>query len=236
MSSTPMKQNARTNTTRDSVHTVQHERKVRLLLWGGAYAQSDNSAFQMAAINVAKDYKKDDKNKYEIINKRLRSLQSLILEINDQKPNSIRSLDIFTHGGPDNFFMVTVRNDQDGSFLNNIRLYRYIFHNDSFSRAHLRKLKFENFSEDAKVEIHGCQTAATSDNIVADFSKYLFAAGKTKSVVIGHTTNTDPRINGDKTGIPDQDYRHLERAIYRGGKLLTKTRKTGALDERELAK
>ncbi|KAF7963910.1 hypothetical protein AWV80_04435 [Cupriavidus sp. UYMU48A] len=229
-------QKARTNTTQDSVHTVQYDRKVRLLLWGGAYAQSDNSAFQMAAINVAKDYKRDDKNKYEIINKRLQSLQSLILEINDQKPNSIRSLDIFTHGGPDNFFMVTVRNDKDGSFLNNIRLYRYIFHNDSFSRAHLRKLKFDNFTEDTKVEIHGCQTAARSDNIVADFSMYLFEAGKTKSVVIGHTTKAGPQINGDNTGIAGQDYRHLERAIYRGGKLLTKTKKAGALDERELAK
>ncbi|ODV43327.1 hypothetical protein AWV79_18145 [Cupriavidus sp. UYMMa02A] len=194
-------QKARTNTTKDSVHTVQYDRKVRLLLWGGAYAQTDNSAFQMAAINVAKDYKRDDKNKYEIINKRLRSLQSLVLEINNQKPNSIRSLDIFTHGGPDNFFMVTVRDDKDGGFLNDIRLYRYVFHNDSFSRAHLRKLKFDNFSEDAKVEIHGCQTAANSDNIVADFSKYLIDAGKTKSVVIGHTTKADPLINGKGRGL-----------------------------------
>ncbi|MBP0624645.1 hypothetical protein [Cupriavidus consociatus] len=71
---------------------------------------------------------------------------------------------------------------------------------------------------------------------MADFSKYLFEAGKTKTVVIEHTTGTDPRINGDKTEIPDQDYRHLERAIYRGGKLLTRTKKTGALDESELAK
>jgi len=43
-------QKARTNTTKDSIHTVQYDRKVRLLLWGGAYAQSDNSAFQMAAM------------------------------------------------------------------------------------------------------------------------------------------------------------------------------------------
>ncbi|MBP0630185.1 hypothetical protein [Cupriavidus sp. AcVe19-1a] len=47
-------QKARTNTTKDSVHTVQYDRKVRLLLWGGAYAQSDNSAFQMAAMPKTK--------------------------------------------------------------------------------------------------------------------------------------------------------------------------------------
>lgn len=228
---------AQTNTTRNSIRTVQHERKVCLLLWGGAYKQSDNSAFQMAAINVEKDYRRGDKNKYEIINKKLLSLRQLVATINDQKESSIRSLDLFSHGGPDNFYMVTVRDDVDGGILNDIRLYRYIFHDDSFSRGDLSKLKFSNFSEDAKVEIHGCKTAAGSEgNMVADFSRHLYTAGKTRSVVIGHMTNADPLIRGVATTISEQDYRHQVRAIYRNGELIAKTRKIGALNEHELSR
>lgn len=213
---------------------VPHKRKVRLLLWGGAYKTNDNFTFDWAVRRVVKDYKANDGNKYEVIVKKIGSADDLLAVLNSQEDNSIRSVDLFTHGGPDHFYMVSVRSDRDGG-LNNFRWYRYAFHNESFSRGDLKKIQFSKFSENAKVEIHGCKTASNpkdEDNIAADFSKRLYEAGKTKSAVIGHTTNATPAFNGEgKTADAEQDYRHDERAIFKNGRLVTLTKKKGALDE-----
>jgi hypothetical protein len=228
-----------TNPEKGSVVQVTHNRKVRLLLWGGAYATSDNYTFERAKINVVKTYKVADRSKYDIVVKQINSADQLIAAINAQKAESIRSLDIFTHGGPDDFYMVSVRSDKDGG-LNDLRLYRYAFHNESFSRGDLKKLQFDRFTVDAKVELHGCKTAEESsveDNIAADFSKHLYEAGKTRSSVVGHTENATPAYNGGgKTKDEDQDYRHGKRAIFKNGKLIKNTSQKGMLDEAELAK
>lgn len=234
-----MGKKVKTNSTEGSVAPVPHKRKVRLLLWGGAYATGDNSAFEWSARHVVKDYKAGDSNKYEIISKKVESADNFIEILNAQEDDSIRSLDLFTHGGPDNFYMVSVRANKDG-WINSFRWYRYVFHNVSFSRSDLKKIQFAKFTENAKVEIHGCKTASDpkdEDNIVADFSKRLYEAGKTKSAVIGHTTEANPEINGrGKTKNPDQDYRFGQRAIYKNGSLVLLTNRQGALDEAELAK
>lgn len=41
-----------------------------------------------------------------------------------------------------------------------------------------------------------------------------------KAVVIGHFTKANPKINGEKTTIAEQDYRHGTRRIYHNGKLI----------------
>jgi len=229
----------KTNHEKGSIAPLPHKRKVRLLLWGGAYATSDNFTFDWAVRNVVKDYKDSDRNKYEIVVKHIGSADDLIATINGQEADSIHSLDLFTHGGPNNFYMVSVRSDRDGG-LNKFRWYRYVFHNESFSRSDLKKLQFDKFADDAKVEFHGCKTAENpndEDNIAADFSKRLYETGKTKSAVIGHIINATPAINGEgKTESKAQDYRHGPRAIFKNGKLTKQTSQQGMLDEAGLAK
>lgn len=200
-----MTHTAKTNTKKGSVHTIALARKVRLLLWGGAYATSDNHTFERAKREVTKDYKQSDNNTLEIIDVRIDSAQEFIATINKQKVNSIRSLDVFTHGGPDHLYMVSVREENNGGF-NNFRWYRYAVHNASLSRPDLSKIQFSNFTNEAKIEFQGCQTSANpkdEDNIAADFSRRLKEAGKIKSSVIGHTTNAAPGIDADDK--PRQD-------------------------------
>ncbi|GJH27830.1 hypothetical protein [Caballeronia novacaledonica] len=229
-----------TNFTKGSIASVSLKRKVRLVLWGGAYATSDNSTFEWAAKRVIKDYTDNDKQKYEIIFKRIDSAESFALSISDQNQDSIHSLDLFTHGGPDHFFMVSVRQEQGGG-LNKFKWYRYLFHNSSLSRGDLEKLQYERFAEDAKVEFHGCQTAKEpkeEDNIAADFSRFLFIAGKTHSAVIGHVDKANPN-RPVKSGVArfiDQDYRWGQRAIYKDGNLKAITRQEGATNERAFSK
>ena len=52
----------KTNHDKGSVAPVPHKRKVRLLMWGGAYSTSDNFTFDWAVRNVTKDYREGDKN------------------------------------------------------------------------------------------------------------------------------------------------------------------------------
>ncbi|WP_044530835.1 hypothetical protein [Herbaspirillum sp. B65] len=227
----------KTNHEKGSIVPLPYKRKVRLLLWGGAYKTNDNFTFEWTVRKVVKDYKARDQNKYEVISKKIESASDLLAALNGQEDNSIRSLDLFTHGGPEHFYMVSVRSDRDGG-LNNFRWYRYIFHNRSFPRSYLGKVKFSKFTENAKVEIHGCQTAKhpkDENNIAADFSRRLYSAGKTKSAVIGHTTNIAPNINGAKTTDKEQDYRHGERAIFKNGQLVRLTLQRMALDEEKLS-
>ncbi|MDR2837805.1 MAG: hypothetical protein LBV49_04435 [Azonexus sp.] len=228
----------KTNHEKGSIAPLPHKRKVRLLLWGGAYKTNDNFTFDWTVRRVVKDYKASDNNKYEIIVKKIGSADDLLAVLNGQDDNSIRSLDLFTHGGPDHFYMVSVRSDRDRG-LNNFRWYRYVFHNESFSRGDLNKVQFSKFAENAKVEIHGCKTASNpkdEDNIAADFSKRLYEAGKVKSAVIGHTENATPAINGEeKTKDPDQDYRNGKRAVFKNGRLVMLTEQRGTLDEEKLA-
>ncbi|WP_439686251.1 hypothetical protein MNJPNG_27390 [Cupriavidus oxalaticus] len=230
-----MTNEAVTNTSKGSVHTIAVSRKIRLLLWGGAYATSDNNTFDKAKREVIRDYKQSDNNRFSIIDIRIDSAQEFLAATNKQKANSIRSLDVFTHGGPDHFYMVSVREEKDG-WPNNLRWYRYAAHNASFSRADLAKIHFLNFTNDAKIEFQGCQTAANptdENNIAADFSSRLKEAGKTRSSVIGHTTNAVPGI--DPNDKPRQDYRHGSRAIFKRGTLVKITRQHGAIDEKWLA-
>ena len=47
----------------------------------------------------------------------------------------------------------------------------------------------------------------------------LYEAGKEESVVIGHSEKANPNINGSKTTIKQQDYRHGKRQIFNNGKI-----------------
>lgn len=235
----------KTNYEKESVAPVAYKRKVRLLLWGGAATPGDNSAFEWATRNVIKDYKAADKTSV-IEQHRILVAQDIVSHINRQEDDSIKSVDIFTHGGMQALYLTTAD-------PNTSKALRYVLHNSSFYRSRARmilnaagwtkgsalisEIKFSKFVANAKVELHGCKTAGTDsddDNITADFSAHLANAGKAASIVIGHADKANPNINGGGEKNDEQDYRHGQRIIFNNGKIVKVTKQKGHLSERDL--
>jgi hypothetical protein len=236
----------KTNHEKGSIAPLPHKRKVRLLLWGGAATPGDNSAFESAARNVIKDYKATDKGNFAIVEQRIFVAKDIETHINRQGDDTIRSLDIFTHGGPQALYLTTASPDTS-------KVLRYVLHNSSLYRTRTRmilnaagwtegsalvsEINFAKFSENAKIELHGCRTAdaeSDTDNIVADLSTRLNEAGKVASIVIGHADKANPNIKGGGEKNDEQDYRHGQRVVFSNGKIVKVTRQKGYLIEREL--
>ena len=235
----------KTNYKKDSVIPVAHKRKVRLLLWGGAATPGDNSAFEWATRNVIKDYKAADKESV-IEQHRILVDKDIVRYINQQENDSIRSLDIFTHGGMQALYLTTADPDTNKAL-------RYVLHNSSLYRSRTRmifnaagwtegsalvgEIEFGKFVNNAKVELHGCKTAGTEsddDNITADLSTRLAKVGKTASIVVGHADKANPNIKGGGEKNNEQDYRHGQRVIFSKGKIVKVTTQKGHLIERDL--
>lgn len=236
----------KTNSKKGSVAPLPYKPKVRLLLWGGAATSSDNSAFQWASRNVIKDYKAAGRGNFTIEDHRILVAKDIVKYINSQDDDSIRSLDIYTHGGPQALYLTTASPDTS-------KVLRYVLHNSSLYRtrtrmvfnaagwtegsALMKDINFAKFTTNAKIELHGCRTAdadSDTDNIVADFSTRLYEAGKTASVAIGHADKANPNIKGGGEDDDEQDYRHGQRVVFSNGKSLKMTRDKGHLDESEL--
>lgn len=241
-----MGKKVKTNHQNGSVAPVPHQRKVRVLLWGGAAKTEDNSAFEWAARSVIKDYKTSDKGNYDFVAQPIRVATDIVSYINRQEDASIRSLDIYTHGGPQALYLTTASPDTNKAL-------RYVFNNSSLYRSRTRMvfnaagwtegsalvkdIKFSKFALNAKIELHGCKTAdagSDTDNIAADLSERLFQAGKTASIVIGHADKANPNIKGGGEKLSEQDYRHGQRVVFHNGKIVKTTKQAGRLDEREL--
>ena len=230
---------ASTNQKKGSTQKIIVNRKNRIIVYGGTYSKNDNNTFLDASNNLQRMYKAKEDNKYNIYIREIKVKQDLIDLINRQPVNSIRSLDIFTHGGENSLYMVSVRQGDNNSSMNKYWWWRYFFNNQTFKTSDLKSFKPEVFTINLKVEIHGCKTAENpevANNLASNWSKNLYASGKTKSVVIGHTTNTNPLIHGSSTKPNEQSYMWLERAIYRNGKLQQLTKTKGFLDEEALTK
>ncbi|NIE97253.1 hypothetical protein F3J02_12310 [Acinetobacter sp. Tr-809] len=227
-----------TNSSRNSTTQITVNRKNRIIAWGGAYSKSDNHTFLDTANNLQRAYKNKDGSKYNIFVREIKTKDDFIDLINRQPENSIRSLDIFTHGGEDSLYMVSVRQSDSWS-PSQYRLWRYAFHNKTFSSSDLSSLQYKTFTQNAKIEIHGCQTAANpqaANNLASEWSKKLYSAGKTQSSVMGHTTNASPLINGSKTTSSEQSYMWQQRVAYRNGRIILDTTEKGLIDEVKLSK
>lgn len=243
-----------TNGTKGSVASVPYKRKVRLLLWGGAATPGDNSAFEFAKANVVRDYKKADGGNFSIVEKRILVAQDIVAQINVQADDSIRSLDIWTHGGPHTLYMTTADPPppKTSSWVtrNLYELNKWGAHNSSLYRSRAKlilnaagwttgsalitSVNFAKFTKNAKVELHGCRTADTEsdgDNIAADLSLRLYEAGKTSSVVLGHADKANPNIRGGGEGLSEQDYRHGQRVMFSNGKVVTVIKQNGHIAE-----
>lgn len=195
--------------------------------------------------------------------------KELVDKINQQDVDSIRSLDIFSHGGETALYMTIgdPRYRSDGSFWGTVRgaldtADRWAFRNAALYRNNeallanaavfadstsLDSIELDRFTENVKVELHGCNTAkpskggifsdpAPADNFSGEFSKILFKSGHTNSVVIGSPVQSNPSINGDSTTAKQQDYRHGRRCIFRNGEKIGETKAKGHIDENALSK
>lgn len=244
----------KTNANKGSVAPLPHKRKVRLLLWGGAATPGDNSAFEFAKSNVVRDYKRIGKGNYLIVEKQIYVAQDIVACINEQDDDSIRSLDIWTHGGPQALYMTTAEPPppESASWIsrNAYQANRWVLHNSSLYRSRTKmifnaagwtkgsalisNIDFAKFTTNAKVELHGCRTADTQsdgDNIVADFSLRMHEAGKTDAVAIGHADKANPNIKGGGEALPEQDYRHGKRLVFSNGKVVRVVSANGFITE-----
>ena len=233
----------------------------RLLLYGGARKASDNSSFYYASLNVKKDYGNDG----EFIHEPVNTAKSLVDIINRQEDNSIQSLDVFCHGSEVALYFIK------GSSINNNITEEEVEEKDLHSPLAIGRttnaisnwnlsgderlisdIDYNKFTTAAKIEIHGCNTAAVVrvafwlDNLCEDLSENLYDAGKTNSVVIGHSTKANPNLPTTKIRKgesekawnirknKEQDYRHGKRKVYNNGECILTTKKQGRITAEEI--
>lgn len=200
-----------------------------------------NGAFYFAAQNVAKDYSNGDKRLIKIT-----TAADLVRKINACKPNSVTSLDLFCHGTPYSLNFSIKENENCGIVTGwiakqSLRIYYSSWedgiYNFSSESRYVSDIDFNVFMNDARIQIHGCNTARglmPGNTLVEEFSEQIYQAGKKKAYVIGHTDKSNPNINGAQTTIKQQDYRHGERSIYHNGKLLKKTTTKGVIEHKDI--
>jgi len=163
----------------------------------------------------------------------------IISIINSKKNNSIKSLDIISHSGPRGIWFAP---NSDGS-KNNLYQSNAIMNDDNGSSNYsgsIESIDFGKFSNDARIELHGCATAGdnyaepnggpeyTNDNIALDMSKSLYKAGKNKAYVIGHFHQSGPDAAGD--------YRQNTRVVYYNGNEVYKTTEKGNISHDKIQK
>ncbi|MFT7558684.1 MAG: hypothetical protein ACI93R_000583 [Flavobacteriales bacterium] len=200
-----------------------------------------NGAFYFAARNVASDYANGDKRSIKIT-----TAADMVKRINACAANSVASLDVFCHGTPYSLNYSVKENENCGLVTGwmarqGLRAYYsswddgvYNFSSDS---RYVSDINFKVFTNDARIQIHGCNTARGSmpgNTLVEELSEQIYKAGKKKAYVIGHTDKSNPNIRGSKTTIKQQDYRHGERSIYHNDKLLKITKKKGIIAHDEM--
>ena len=229
-----------TTTKTAKVEIVKLKSFIRLVIYGGAVKASDNSAFKFASKNVVADYKNDLPVKNFFI---LNGANTVVSVLETQLENSVQSLDLFCHGDPNGvYFMIgasldkNIENKEKNPISSNIYISKFkaIYRgfdekmNKMKNQYAISHLKLSAFTNESKVEIHGCNTGKGDDCFASELSKQLFDAGKTSSVVIGHASKANPNINGT-TSITKQDYRHGTRIIYHNGKAIKTVTSSGRI-------
>lgn len=203
-----------------------------------------NSAFQLAAENVKRDYEGFSET---VVLKKITTAAEMLNEINYLKAGNLKSLDILSHGTPYSLNFSLKENENSGlvtSFMAKMVLKAYysdffdweIYNFGLFSR-YVDDINFNIFAKDARVQIHGCNTARgdmPGNTFAEAISEGLWNAGKKDAYVIAHTDKSNPNINGRETTITEQDYRHGNRAIIRNGKVVYDSNEKGYLDHKKI--
>lgn len=212
----------------------------RLFIYGGARLKGDNGAFYQASRNVLKDYNND----LPVINYLITDgANTVINALKEQIDNTVQSLDLFCHGDPNGIYFV-LGASLDKDVLN--REYKPIASNiyaqwgKSIWRGYndpekkmknqyaISNIKFSIFTNQSKIEIHGCNTGRGDDCFASELSIQFYKAGKKQGVVIAHTTDATPNIDGT-TKITEQDYRHWTRVIFHNGKVIKTVTNSGRI-------
>ena len=201
-----------------------------------------NAAFEFAARNVKADY--SDFGTRGIM-KKIACASDIVAMLNAQPRNSVRSLDILSHG-TEVSLNFSIRDDENCGFVTNFAARAAVSSYGTFSDdvnafvggwRYFSDIDFRIFVESARVQFHGCSAAgevALLDNTAKTVSGLLEDAGKTKAFVIGHVTKSTPEVPGRPHTNENQDYRHGTRAIYNGGEKAFETRKMGFLSDAEI--
>ncbi|MDR0207327.1 MAG: RHS repeat-associated core domain-containing protein [Bacteroidales bacterium] len=196
---------------------------VRIMFYGGS--RKDDNTFLNAANNVSKSYG-GTTQKVQIQN-----AQTIIKYLNKQKANSVKSLDIFSHSGNKQLYF------KRGLATNDLYLDSKADHGWFGNSGSLDNINMNVFTNDARVEIHGCNAASIEGNdnynFASAFSKKLYEAGKTDAVTIGHVTAGNP---DNHTELGGDDYRHGGRRVYHNGEVLFFTRKEGHISNKTIQK
>jgi hypothetical protein len=231
-----------TTTKIAKVEIVKLKSPIRLIIYGGSRKSSDNSAFLHASKNVIKDYKNDLPVKSFFINNGSRSV---ISALETQENNTVQSLDLFCHGDSDGLYYILGASldktiTREGVFKGKLaaNIYKtvmmairrgYDFDGNRIkNQAAISSLKLSVFTEQSKIEIHGCNTGRGDDCFASELSSQLYKAGKKQGVVIAHATSANPNIDGTTTA-SEQDYRHGTRIIYYRGKAVKTVTNSGRI-------
>ena len=176
------------------IEVVKLRSPARLVIYGGSRKPSDNSAFLYASKNVIKDYNNDLPVKSIFINNGARSV---VAALQTQFDNTVQSLDLFCHGDPDAVYfilgasidkMITREDVFKGKLGSNIyktavmAAWRgYDFDgNQVKNQAAISSLKLSAFTNQAKIEIHGCNTGSGNDCFASELSHQLYKAGNSE--------------------------------------------------------
>lgn len=227
----------------------------RYIFYGGARERNSdgtirqigiahNNAFLMAAKNVEKSY---GKYQEQVKMHKITTAADMLGKFNSLPKNSLKSLDILSHGTPYSLNFSTQENENSGLITGVMAkmllkvYYSNIFDGEIYNFSGLSRyvddINFEVFTSDARVQIHGCNTARGNipGNTLAEaISVGLWEADKKSAYVIGHTSKSNPNINGANTTIAAQDYRHGERAIIKNGDIVYTTTQKGYLEHDDI--
>lgn len=241
-----------TTTTTAKVEKVKLKSPIRLVLYGGAAKLGDNGSFFHASKNVISDYKNDLPIKSYFISGGIKQFIDLI---NSQPANSIQSLDVFGHGSEMGLYTVigaSMNKTLTGQEIHSKNLASNLYRTTATKANQweitgpsewknlyvVSDINFNVFTNESKIEIHGCNTANEGlilDTFSSKLSQALFDAGKSRSIVIGHADYTNPN-RGGTTDVSKQDYRHGLRIIYKNGKIILKTQQEGRISSAVIKK
>ncbi len=231
-----------------------------------ASVNNQNSTHSETFFAGAKDIQQENGRKYGWSGiRKIRKAYSgtdIINHINGQEENSIKSIDLFSHSSTtgiwfyhntDNEIMVKKLNslgfgdmnvqqdDEYNGLYQNFENYQNEpgIDKNAYQSTKARtfsSIDISKFTNDARVEFHGCETAGSAgdekklnNNICIDFSKMLYEGGKKGAVVIGHIGQSGP-ANGTN------DYRNGVRYVYWNGNVVLKTKQEGEIDQKDIDK
>lgn len=188
-------------------------------------------------------YSSDDIQKSKVV----KSGSQIASFINAQPENSIASLDFFGHSGQKGIYFDESKSS-DGIVKNNLYMNsdakETAESEDAASPTNQNSVTLDaidptKFTDDARIELHGCETAgndpdnyeASENLLAAAISKKLYDAGKCNAVVIGHVGKAGPAFPGDESGTQYPDYRQNFRRVYWNGHMIYQTNAVGDISD-----